>query len=122
MRIVSIRHTNSEHRFGREAVRRRVRPASSAEKTARDAKKPAPSTALVATEREAGEKIAGDRAVFVRYRPDAAFLTHLIAMGENVPQLRARRRADPDFVIESYSRAEASARLLLPGRVVTVAY
>ena len=27
-------------------------------------------------------------------RPDAAFLTHLIAMAEQVPQLREKRRAD----------------------------
>ena len=44
------------------------------------------------------------------YRPSAAFLAHLIATRERVPQTRERRRAEPAEAMLAY----ATPRLLLP--------
>ena len=42
-------------------------------------------------------------------RPDAAFLTHLIAMAEQVPQLREKRRAAPEEAAAAYAATMARA-------------
>ncbi len=118
MRIVAIRRTNTEHRIRREAAPGRVPPVSTVKRPSKDAENSKPTTALVATESDATQ----ERRSFVRYRPNAAFLAHLIATRENVPQLRARRRTEPETAIASYNRTEASARNPQPGRIIAVAY
>jgi hypothetical protein len=42
-----------------------------------------------------------------RFRPrcDSAFVAHLIAMAEQVPQLREKRRAEPDEANAAYAAA-----------------
>jgi hypothetical protein len=37
--------------------------------------------------------------------PDAAFLAHLIATAQSLPQTRARRRAEPDAACAVYAAA-----------------
>lgn len=54
------------------------------------------------------------------YRPDAALIAQLVALSENMPQQRARRRAEPAVAIEAYRAAERAPRLLEPGRVLAV--
>ena len=44
-----------------------------------------------------------------RQRPDAAFLAHLIATREQVPQTRARRRHEPEHAAGAYAMAMAAA-------------
>lgn len=41
----------------------------------------------------------------VRQRCDSAFVAHLIAMAEQVPQLRDKRRAEPDEANAAYAAA-----------------
>jgi hypothetical protein len=40
----------------------------------------------------------------------AAFLAHLIAVRQNHPQTRTRRRAEPAEVLNAYRKTMASAR------------
>jgi hypothetical protein len=49
-------------------------------------------------------------------RPSAAFLAHLIASARNVPQMRERRRAEPDEAAAVYAARPAAAPA---GRVVS---
>jgi hypothetical protein len=42
-------------------------------------------------------------------RPQASFLAHLIATDRQLPQTRARRRAEPADAITAYSAADAEA-------------
>lgn len=46
-------------------------------------------------------------------RPGAAFIAHLIAANENVPQYRALRRGSPDAAAVAYETASAGAQQLL---------
>jgi hypothetical protein len=46
-----------------------------------------------------------------RVRCDAAFLTHLIATAEQVPQLRERRRAEPHEAAAAYHDAITRLRV-----------
>ncbi len=49
--------------------------------------------------------VSGDAPL--RTRPQAAFLAHLIATREKLPQTRQRRRAEPQDVIAVYAAANA---------------
>ncbi len=44
----------------------------------------------------------------LRTRPQAAYLAHLIATREKLPQTRERRRAEPQDVIAVYAAANAA--------------
>jgi hypothetical protein len=44
----------------------------------------------------------------LRARPQAAYLAHLIATKDKLPQTRERRRAEPQDVIAAYAAANAA--------------
>ncbi|WP_349358527.1 hypothetical protein [Stappia sp.] len=58
--------------------------------------------------------------LFRRYRPNAPFLAQLIATHENLPQMRALRRAPADHALERYRTTERAPRHLDAGRVLAV--
>jgi hypothetical protein len=74
---------------------------------------PLPGRALVA----AAAPVASENTTLSSRRPHAAFLAHLIATGQQAPQTRARRRAEPAEAITLYvdqmTQAPAAA-----GRIV----
>lgn len=49
---------------------------------------------------------------------DAAFLTHLIATREGLPQTRARRRAEPDHSAAAYATTARSTIQTATGRIL----
>jgi len=58
--------------------------------------------------------------LFRRYRPNAPFLAQLIATHENLPQMRALRRAPADHALERYRTTERAPRHLDAGRLLAV--
>jgi hypothetical protein len=48
-------------------------------------------------------------------RPDACFVTHLIAMAEHTPQTRTLRRAAPEHVQAAYRSVANQNQPLTPG-------
>ncbi|MHC5655398.1 hypothetical protein [Stappia sp.] len=54
------------------------------------------------------------------YRPSAMLIAQLIALRENMPQQRARRRAEPAEAIDAYRSAERRPRTQETGRVLSV--
>ncbi|MCA1300764.1 hypothetical protein [Stappia indica] len=58
---------------------------------------------------------------FRRYRgANPAFIAQLIAHRENLPQTRARRRADPATAIGAYTAVERMPRHIPTGRLLSV--
>jgi len=66
--------------------------------------KPVASRALVPVEPVQDAQRAG----LTTGRPEAPFLAHLIATREQLPQTRARRRAEPQDVVNHYAAALAA--------------
>jgi hypothetical protein len=62
--------------------------------------RPEPGRALVATT-TSGQAVATS----ARLRPSAVFLAHLIAVAQQAPQTRQRRRAEPDVAKAVYAEA-----------------
>lgn len=54
------------------------------------------------------------------HRTNAAFLAQLIATRDNMPQTRARRRAEPDEAIAAYRATERQPRYMDAGRVLSI--
>ncbi|GGB39405.1 hypothetical protein GCM10011316_09300 [Roseibium aquae] len=54
-----------------------------------------------------------------RYRPNAVFLAHLIAMKEDFPQTRTYRRETPDVGTRAYRTTSALPRRRECGRLVS---
>lgn len=55
-----------------------------------------------------------------RYRPNSVFVTQLIAVRDDWPDVRMRRRAEPEAAIALYREAEASPRRMQAGRVIVL--
>ncbi|MXN64987.1 hypothetical protein GR183_08715 [Stappia sp. GBMRC 2046] len=63
---------------------------------------------------------ADPAAPFRRYRPNSAFLTQLIAVREDWPDVRVRRRTEPEAAIRLYRETEASPRRMQAGRTIVL--
>lgn len=74
----------------------------------------APSTALVPRDPERSRRRAGDNVWF--HRPSAPFIAQLIATRADMPQTRARRRAEPAEAAAVYGDAAARTGYRDPGR------
>ncbi|NRG16986.1 hypothetical protein HPQ64_04730 [Rhizobiales bacterium] len=65
------------------------------------------------------QPVAGDAPVsFQRYRPNSAFLTQLIAVRDDWPDVRLRRKSEPEAAVRLYRETEASPRRMRAGRVL----
>jgi hypothetical protein len=85
----------------RGPTRAEARPAPREEVPAASECKPAASRALVAL------SAAGRSDASLTARPQAGFLAHLIATDRQLPQARARRRAEPQDAIAAYGAVDA---------------
>jgi len=54
-----------------------------------------------------------------RYRPNAVFLAHLIAMKEDFPQTRSFRREEPAIGSKAYRKIAARPRMRESGQLVS---
>jgi len=59
---------------------------------------------------------------YVRYRPDAAFLAHLIATRDGDPQTRFKRTAASEYGADRYRQTAASPRKRAAGHVIVASY
>lgn len=104
-------------RFGGD--NRRVEPIDAAERGSQQAPRHtpiAPERALVASQKDARREQTSARATQIY--GDAAFLTHLIATREGLPQTRARRRAEPEQSAAAYATTARSTIHLSAGRIL----
>lgn len=54
-----------------------------------------------------------------RYRPDAAFIAHLIATRDHHPQTRLRRQTEPQTGTDAYRAVSALPRQRVAGQVIS---
>lgn len=98
---------------------RHVEPTSASEQGARQRPENAPiapDRALVANEQTTQRASTNKRTAHLH--GDAAFLTHLIATRENLPQTRVRRRAEPEQSVAAYATTARSTVHMSAGRIL----
>lgn len=110
MRIEPVIRTNARQEFRREDPVGGENTAAAGNDSARKTLPVSTSAPLAGTDKAP--------APFHRHRPNSAFLAQLIAVRDDWPDVRIRRKADPEAAVRLYRETEASPRRMEAGRVL----
>lgn len=91
---------------------------SASESESQDTSTPGRALALIGEQDARGDEALRGAGTPFAQRGNAAFLTHLIATRENLPQTRARRRSDPATTTSMYQSVSRSTINTTTGRIL----